>query len=75
MINRKIYNYLHDFFINDKKALLLTGARQVGKTYTIRLYIKEIYDRIPSELSAQNERFILKSLHDRAKSHTCQFIC
>lgn len=36
MLKRKIYNYLHSFFKNDKKSLLLTGARQVGKTYAIR---------------------------------------
>ena len=36
MVNRKIYNYLKDFFLNDKKSLLVTGARQVGKTYAIR---------------------------------------
>lgn len=28
MINRKIYNDLRDFFLKDKKSLLLTGARQ-----------------------------------------------
>ena len=36
MIKRKIYNYLENFFKKDKKALLITGARQVGKTYAIR---------------------------------------
>ena len=36
MISRKIYKFLHDFFTNDKKALLVTGARQIGKTYSIR---------------------------------------
>ena len=36
MVNRKIYNYLKYFFLNDKKSLLVTGARQVGKTYAIR---------------------------------------
>ena len=36
MISRKIYGFLHDFFANDKKALLVTGARQIGKTYSIK---------------------------------------
>ena len=36
MVNRKIYNYLKDFFFYDIKSLLVTGARQVGKTYAIR---------------------------------------
>ena len=32
MLNRKIYNYLRNFFETEKKALLVCGARQVGKT-------------------------------------------
>lgn len=36
MIKRKIDRYLADFFEANKKALLLTGARQIGKTYSIR---------------------------------------
>ena len=43
MVNRKIYNYLKDFFLNDKKSLLVTGARQVGKTYSIRKVGKEVF--------------------------------
>ena len=43
MINRKIYSYLHDFFLNDKKSLLVTGARQVGKTYGIRKVGEEVF--------------------------------
>ena len=43
MINRKIYSYLHDFFLNDKKSLLVTGARQVGKTYAIRKVGEEVF--------------------------------
>lgn len=44
MINRKIYNDLRDFFLKDKKSLLLTGARQVGKTYAIRKIGTEIFE-------------------------------
>ncbi len=37
MIKRKIENELQRFFdIGDRKALLITGARQVGKTFIIR---------------------------------------
>jgi len=32
-----------------------------------KLYLDEIFDLIPSELNAKNKRFILKSLHDKAK--------
>ena len=41
MIKRKIDRYLQDFFLNDKKALLLTGARQIGKTFSIRQFGRE----------------------------------
>ena len=36
MINRKIFNTLHNKLQNSKKAILVTGARQVGKTFIIR---------------------------------------
>lgn len=38
MIKRKINSYLQDFFTRDNKALLLTGARQIGKTFSIRYF-------------------------------------
>lgn len=40
MLNRKIDSYLQDFYSNNKGALLLTGARQTGKTYSIRAFGK-----------------------------------
>ena len=40
MLNRKIDNEIDAHFSNSKKALFLTGARQVGKTYSIRKYAK-----------------------------------
>ena len=36
MIQRKIDNYLADFYVKHKNALLVTGARQIGKTSSIR---------------------------------------
>ena len=36
MIERKIESRIREFYKKDKKALLITGARQVGKTYIIR---------------------------------------
>ena len=36
-MQRKIDLFLEDFFKTQKKALLLTGARQVGKTYLCRI--------------------------------------
>ena len=36
MINRKIDSYLEHFYESNKKALLVTGARQTGKSFSIR---------------------------------------
>ena len=44
MIKRKIHKYLQDFYAHDKKALLLTGARQIGKTYSVRRFGKECFE-------------------------------
>lgn len=38
MISRKIDTFLQEFFANDNKALLITGARQTGKTFSIRQF-------------------------------------
>jgi len=46
MINRKAYNFLRVFFANDKRALLVTGARQVGKTFAIRTIAKEVFEQV-----------------------------
>lgn len=40
MINRKISIYLEDYYKNSQNALLLTGARQIGKTFSIRAFGK-----------------------------------
>lgn len=36
MIERELDNFVDDFYQNNTKALMLTGARQTGKTYAIR---------------------------------------
>ena len=36
MIHRKAKTTIEDWLVNEKKALLVTGARQIGKTYLIR---------------------------------------
>lgn len=40
MINRKIDNFLNNYFKKNHGALLLTGARQVGKTYAVRKFAR-----------------------------------
>lgn len=40
MIKRKTDSYLRDYYRQTRNALLITGARQVGKTYSIREFGK-----------------------------------
>ena len=40
MIKRKIDSYLREYYQESGNALLITGARQVGKTYSIREFGK-----------------------------------
>lgn len=40
MIKRKIDRYLQEHYASDNKALLITGARQTGKTFSIREFGK-----------------------------------
>lgn len=40
MINRKIDTYISNYYATNRNALLITGARQIGKTYSIRKFGK-----------------------------------
>lgn len=44
MIKRKADEQIRDFLLNDRRALLVTGARQVGKTFSIRKMGKECFE-------------------------------
>lgn len=44
MIKRKIDRYLGESFMNDHKALLLTGARQIGKAFSIRHFAQSHFE-------------------------------
>lgn len=46
MIARKAEELIHDFFLHSKRALLVTGARQVGKTFSIRKVGKECFENV-----------------------------
>ena len=46
MIKRKVEGQIRDFLLNDKRSLLVTGARQVGKTFLIRKIGKECFEHI-----------------------------
>ena len=41
MLHRKIEKKIRDWIQNGKKALLIDGARQVGKTYIIRYVLEQ----------------------------------
>ncbi|MCB6972815.1 MULTISPECIES: AAA family ATPase [Butyricimonas] len=40
MLKRKIDNYIRDYYSTNRNALLITGARQIGKTFSIREFGK-----------------------------------
>ena len=63
MLNRKIYSYLRSFFENDKKALLVSGARQVGKTFAIRKVGKECFEHFVELNFIENPK--LKSIFEQ----------
>ena len=44
MLKRKIDSYLEQFYERTNKALLVTGARQTGKSFSIRQYGKTHYE-------------------------------
>ncbi len=46
MITRKVDELIRNFILNDRRALLVTGARQVGKTYAIRKASKECFENV-----------------------------
>ena len=41
MLRRKISTFIEHFYAVNKGALLLTGARQIGKTYSVRQFANE----------------------------------
>ena len=71
MIKRKIDRYLEEYYASTKKALLITGARQTGKTYSIRHFgqshfestveinFVEMSDAVPVISTAKNSRDLL----------------
>ena len=40
MLKRKIDAYIRNYYETNRNALLITGARQIGKTYSIREFGK-----------------------------------
>ena len=46
MVKRKADELIRNFLLNDKRSLLITGARQVGKTFSVRKVGKECFDNV-----------------------------
>ena len=66
MIRRKIEKRIQEFYKKDKKALLITGARQVGKTYIIREVGKANFESFIEINFLENRT--ARSLFESAKS-------
>ena len=67
MISRNIENELRHFYEStDKKALLITGARQVGKTYIIRDFAEKHYESVVEINFLQNKS--AQSLFENARN-------
>ena len=59
MLERRIKQEIRDFLDSDRKeALMVTGARQVGKTYIIRECAKEIYKNILEINFVENQQAV-----------------
>lgn len=65
MLKRKIDHYLTEQYAHDHKALLLTGARQTGKTFSIRRFGKT-YQRFVEINFAETPEYI--HIFDQAKN-------
>lgn len=67
MIRRKIEKELEHFYnANDRKALLITGARQVGKTYIVRNFGSTHYENMIEINFLENKQ--ARSLFENATS-------
>lgn len=59
MLERRIEQEIRDFLKSDRKeALMVTGARQVGRTYIIRECAKEIYKNIVEINFVENQQAV-----------------
>jgi predicted AAA+ superfamily ATPase len=66
MLRRKIDKIISDFYNNEKKALLIIGARQIGKSFSIREYGKKHFKRYVeiNFIKTPNATSIFKSYTD-----------
>ena len=63
MIKRKIDDYIRNYYETNRNALLITGARQIGKTYSIRQFGKTFKSFIEVNFVEKDERFTLDERH------------
>lgn len=65
----------HDFVrvVEEQKSILKLYKHDIGQyNRNHELQVNEIFDMIPSELNAQNKRFVFKDLHDKARFDDCK---
>lgn len=65
MLKRKIMQRLIDWKASSKKAMLITGARQIGKSYAIREFAKREY-RSYVEINLYDDKAAAKALSTAA---------
>ena len=53
MLKRKIDAYIRNYYETTRNALLITGARQIGKTYSIRQFGKSFKSFVENNLSIE----------------------
>ena len=61
MLKRKIMQRLIDWKASSKKAMLIAGARQIGKSYAIREFAKREY-RSYVEINLYDDKTAAKAL-------------
>lgn len=66
MFKRKIDNIIENWFKSSKKALLIDGARQVGKTTSIKKFLKQLVEKgeaICASFNLLESRDVLKAIN------------
>ena len=59
MLRRKIYNQIEDFYKNNpNKALMITGARQVGKSTIVEEFAKKHFKHFIKMDFIKNEEYV-----------------
>lgn len=69
MIKRKIENEITKWYESSKTALLVNGARQTGKTTSIRMFLEEITKTNCVELNLIDNKLALEAFNTSLDSN------